>query len=51
MDRIIEKFISPFRAKGKAYFTCEAKYGVIARPTEVQVGDFPELDLEDVDEI
>lgn len=30
--------------KGRSYFSCKDKYGVIVRPNELEIGDFPELD-------
>ncbi len=32
-------------AGGKRYFECEARCGAFARPHNVTVGDFPELDI------
>ncbi|GMM36785.1 Alf1 protein [Saccharomycopsis crataegensis] len=29
--------------KGKKYFSCNAKYGSFAKPTNVEIGDFPSL--------
>ena len=33
-------------AAGRSYFSCAAKHGVFARPSQVTVGDFPSLDDE-----
>jgi len=35
------------RVKGKKYFDCPNNYGIFLRPNKLEVGDFPELDLDD----
>jgi len=39
------------QVEGKRYFECRDKYGGFVRPSAVKTGDFPELGLEDLDEI
>jgi len=33
--------------KGVWYFSCQNAYGTFQRPEKVEIGDFPELDLDD----
>jgi tubulin-folding cofactor B len=37
--------------EGKQYFECSNKYGAFMRPNKVQVGDYPEDDFSDLDEM
>lgn len=34
---------------GERYFQCEKNHGVIVRPERIQIGDYPELGLEEED--
>lgn len=33
---------------GVKYFECLAKYGIFVRPDEINVGDYPELDIDEI---
>jgi len=33
--------------KGSHYFDCPDNYGMIMRPDKIDIGNFPELDLDD----
>lgn len=34
--------------KNVKYFECLNKYGMFLRPDEIEVGDFPELDIDEI---
>jgi len=38
------------KVKGKRFFQCDDKYGLVIRPDKVNVGDYPELDDFDLDD-
>lgn len=38
------------KVKDKAYFECAQNFGKFVRPTDINVGDYPEIDEFDEDE-
>lgn len=47
MDRTIFIIFLHFRVFGQKYFNCINKFGLFLRPDKIEVGDFPELELDD----
>ena len=37
--------------KGVKYFECPNKYGIFLRPSKILTGNYPELDLDEIDEV
>jgi len=37
--------------QGRRYFECQSPYGAFVRPKNVECGDYPELGLDDEDEM
>ena len=47
MDRFFYYSFFIFRVFGQKYFNCPNKFGLFLRPDKIEVGDFPELELDD----